>query len=109
MSEQEVVPPGAGVKKRELELSDGTKVVVYKGKGRHSRDAGRIAPIQTENVMGYQQALVSLLCTFDNKLRTYEEVLDMDLDDVQVLMGAVSGKGEEGATVSSLPLPTSPS
>lgn len=107
MSEQ-AVPPGTKGVKRELTLSDGTQVVIYNGTGRHVRDAGRIADVAKEGVMGYQLALASLLCTFNGQMRTYEDVLEMDMDHTLMLMGAVSGKDVTAVTASSSRQPTSP-
>lgn len=65
----------------EFNLSDGTKVVIKKGKGKDVLKARKSAP-DTECVMAY---LVSILGTFDGKKMPAEEILDLDMDDYTLI------------------------
>lgn len=65
----------------EFNLSDGTKVVIKKGKGKDVLKARKSAP-DTECVMAY---LVSILGTFDGKKMPAEEILNLDMDDYTLI------------------------
>ena len=65
----------------EFNLSDGTKVVIKKGKGKDVLKARKSAS-DTECVMAY---LVSILGTFDGKKMPAEEILDLDMDDYTLI------------------------
>lgn len=65
----------------EFNLSDGTKVVIKKGKGKDVLKARKSAP-DTECVTAY---LVSILGTFDGKKMPAEEILDLDMDDYALI------------------------
>ena len=61
----------------EFNLSDGTKVVIKKGKGKDVLKARKSA-----RVTAY---LVSILGTFDGKKMPAEEILDLDMDDYALI------------------------
>ncbi len=86
--------------KTELTLPSGKKVAIATAKGKHLRQAARLAG--ADDPMGIGQALVSILATIDGAPVTYEEVGEMELADVLALQGAVMGNGTSSLKAISL-------
>src|ERR1700687_1760757 len=79
--------------RRTITLPSGKTAEVRKGKGRdlmraHHAVAGNSEP------MSVSFALIAELARVDGKPLVYEDILEMDLDDVLTLEGEVSGAGE---------------
>src|ERR1700688_3916592 len=79
--------------RRQIALPSGKTAEVRRGKGRdlmrpHRAVAGNSEP------MSVSFALIAELARVDGKALVYEDILEMDLDDVLTLEGEVSGAGE---------------
>lgn len=73
----------------ELELPSGKIAEIESAKGKHLRQAARLAG--NDDALGIGQALISVLATIDGDKVTFEDVGEMDLADVIALQGAVMG------------------
>lgn len=88
----------AGVKT--VALPSGRSATVKKGKGKHLRAAGRHAN-PAQDPMGYAMALAAQLVEIDGNPVLPEDLDEMDMDDVQAIMGAMPGKSQLPAIPSS--------
>jgi hypothetical protein len=82
--------------RRLITLPSGKTAEVRKGKGRdliraHRAVAGNVEP------MSVSFALIAELAREEGKSLVYEDILDMDLEDVLTLEAEVSGAGENQA------------
>jgi hypothetical protein len=82
-----------GDERRKITLPSGKTAEVRKGKGRDLMRAHR-AVAGTAEPMSVSFALIAELATLEGKPLLYEDVLEMDLDDVLTLEGEVSGAGD---------------
>ena len=73
---------------KEIILPSGKIAQIRKGKGRDIVNAQRITSESSEVTL----ALVSELTTIDGNKLLFEDLLEMDLEDVCVLLGEVTGK-----------------
>lgn len=71
-----------------------TAKLLRKGKGRHMRDASRAVGKDQGNAMAFTLALIAVKTTIDGRGITYEDMLDMDEDDVTALMAAQGAEGK---------------
>lgn len=83
----ELGKPDANVKSN-LTLPSGANAVIYRGKGKHVR---RAQDLMDGNPSLYHNALFHLLCFINGKRLTMEDFDEMDMDDYNELMVAVSG------------------
>jgi hypothetical protein len=74
-------------------LPSGKRAEVRKGKGRDLMRAHRAAAGNTEP-MSVSFALIAELARIDGKPLVFEDVLEMDLEDVLALEAEVTGAGE---------------
>ena len=79
--------------RRQITLPSGKTAEVRKGKGRDLIRAHRAVADKSEP-MSVSFALIAELARVDGKPLVYEDILDMDLDDVLTLEAEVSGAGE---------------
>lgn len=79
--------------------ASGKVAVVRKGKGKDLRIAGRHAN-PAQDPLGFGMALAALMTTIDGNPVLPEELDEMDLDDVQAIMGAMPGKFQPPGTPS---------
>lgn len=72
---------------KEITLSDGSKAVIYKGKGKHAQKAMRIAgdSISKDSTI-YLSTLMSMLIKIDGKELIPEEFGDLDMKDYNLLI-----------------------
>lgn len=79
--------------RRTITLPSGKTAELRKGKGRDLMRAHRAVAGNSEPMsLGF--ALIAELAQVDGKPLVYEDILEMDLDDVLTLEGEVSGAGE---------------
>ena len=78
---------------RTTRLPSGKQAEVRKGKGRDSMRAHRAVAGNAEP-MSVSFALIAELAHVDGKPLVYEDILEMDLDDVLALEAEVTGAGE---------------
>jgi hypothetical protein len=78
---------------RTTRLPSGKQAEVRKGKGRDLMRAHRAVAGNAEP-MSVSFALIAELARIDGKPLVYEDVLEMDLDDVLALEAEVTGAGE---------------
>jgi hypothetical protein len=79
--------------RRTITLPSGKTAEVRKGKGRDLMRAHRAVAGNSEP-MSVSFALIAELARVDGKHLVYDNILEMDLDDVLTLEGEVSGAGE---------------
>ena len=79
--------------RRTIALPSGKQAEVRKGKGRDLMRAHRAVAGNSEP-MSVSFALIAELARVDGKPLVYEDVLEMDLDDVLTLEAEVTGAGE---------------
>lgn len=78
---------------RTITLPSGKPAEVRRGKGRDLMRAHR-AVVGNPEPMSVSFALIAELVRVDGKALVYEDILEMDLDDVLTLEGELSGAGE---------------
>src|SRR5216683_6069752 len=79
--------------RRTITLPSGKTAEVRKGKGRDLMRAHRAVAGNSEP-MSVSFALIAELARVDGKPLVYEDILEMDLDDVLTLEGEVSGQAK---------------
>jgi len=78
---------------RTITLPSGKRAQLRKGKGRDLMRAHRAVAGNSEP-MSVSFALIAELAKVDGRALVYEDILEMDLDDVLTLEAEVSGAGE---------------
>jgi len=73
---------------KEITLSDGKTAIVKDGKGLDLLNAQKKA--KTSDEIPY--ALIAELCEIDGNFLVYEDILELPIEDVINLQGAISGK-----------------
>lgn len=73
---------------KEITLSDGKIAIVKDGKGLDLLNAQKKA--KTSDEIPY--ALIAELCEIDGSFLVYEDILELPIEDVINLQGAISGK-----------------
>jgi hypothetical protein len=82
--------------RREHTLTSGVKVqVLTHGKGKHLRQASRIAGPGTDQ-MTFSMAMVAVKALVEGKAVTLEDLLEMDDNDVLEMIGIVMGGKAKG-------------
>jgi hypothetical protein len=84
------------VESRTITLPSGQTAEVRRGKGRDLMRAHR-AVVGNPEPLSVSFALIAELVRVEGKALVYEDILEMDLDDVLTLEGEVSGAGESQA------------
>jgi hypothetical protein len=78
---------------REITLPSGRKALIRKGTGRDQIEAHKIAKGSSATELMY--GLIARMALIDGKPILYEQVLELDLEDVMELQGALFPKAKE--------------
>ncbi|WP_029009395.1 phage tail assembly protein [Azospirillum halopraeferens] len=87
---------------RTVTLPGGRVACIRKGKGRDLLQAARMAGGAGDG-MKLTMAIIAVLTVIDGRPLVIEDVEEMDMADVMVLMGAVTGNGASSLSSISLP------
>lgn len=72
-----------------IPLPSGKTAVMARPKGRHLRNAGKVAPDAAADQIGFSYALIAAVTQVDGAPIVAEDLDDMDLGDVNALLAAV--------------------
>jgi hypothetical protein len=87
-----------------LTLPSGKAAVVRRGTGDTIMRSARLVGAEDRgNPMALAMAHLAVKLTLDGRHLTYEEVLELDEDDVYALLGMTQGKGPTSPPSTSLP------